>query len=102
MSTIGLLHTNQICFLFDKEAGGTQVTIEELFNLSSKKKRKLCVLTDQTLDDPQSHLPNLGWFIILAGSPEKRKALYDRQKGQTPNLYFICNWDQPKICAAYW
>ncbi|KAG0638815.1 hypothetical protein HOY80DRAFT_922315 [Tuber brumale] len=93
--------SDQACFLFDEDACGIQITVETLSQLPPAKKRELWVLTDQTLEDTQWHMPTSGWFVVLAASPQKMAASKSWEKERNPDLYFMRNWNWPEIFAAF-
>ncbi|RPA94839.1 hypothetical protein L873DRAFT_1746270 [Choiromyces venosus 120613-1] len=89
------------CFLFDEDSAGNEISVKTLSCLSPAKKRKLWVLTDETLQNPQWHRSTSGWFVVLAASPKKVKACRQWEKERNVALYFMSNWEWPEIFAAY-
>ncbi|KAG0130296.1 hypothetical protein HOY82DRAFT_382825 [Tuber indicum] len=89
------------CFLFDEDTPGHEISSKSLSRLPPQKKRKLWVLTDETIQNPRWHMPTSGWFVVLAASPEKVKASRQWQKERNPDVYFMSPWEWPEIFAAY-
>ncbi|PWW73859.1 hypothetical protein C7212DRAFT_359168 [Tuber magnatum] len=89
------------CFLFDEDYRGNHVDADTLIGLSTEKKRKLWILTDEALSDPAWNRRSSEWFVILSASPEKIKCSNQRRKDRAVGARYMRNWTWEEIFAGF-
>lgn len=71
-----------------------------LFKLNEEEKRKLWILTDESLTNP-NWTRIFSWFVVLAASPVKVKASRQWQKARNVGVYYMNTWGWYEIVAAF-
>jgi len=89
------------CYIFQEDTAGIMVDARHLFGLPGDQKRKLWILTDETLDNPQWQDGTHEWFVILAASPKKVRDSKQWAKDRNIGVRYMSNWGWEEIFAAF-
>lgn len=87
---------------FDDHSHGEKVDVDTLFELDEDTKRKLWILTDQDLTNPDWGVSDHSWFLVLAASPKKISSSKQWERERNASRYYIGNWNWDEIFAAFW
>ena len=92
---------DSVCYLFDDEYKGKEVTVDILFNEAKVNNRRIWILTDGVLDDERWNILYHDWFVVLAASPAKLQASSQWEKDRNVGVCYMTNWTWSEIFAAF-